>query len=106
MMKIKKGDNVKVLRGKDAGKSGEVLAVVKVERKNGNTQTKVVVRGANKVTRHQKPNALLNLPGGIVEVEKPMDVSNVMLIDSKSGKPTRVKFEKGTRVSVKSNTKI
>ncbi len=109
MLKIRKGDNVKVMRGKDAGKTGEVLAVVKVEKKNGLKQTKVVVRGVNKVTKHQKPNPMLSLPGGIVQVEKPLDISNVMIVDSK-GKASRVKMGmkegKKVRLAVRSHNQI
>ncbi len=84
MNKIKKGDTVQVMQGKDSGKRGEVVLVL---------EGKVVVKGINIVKKSQKPNAQLGLKGGIVEMEKPIDVSNVMLIDKKSDKPTRVGFK-------------
>jgi large subunit ribosomal protein L24 len=93
MRKIKKGDKVKVMRGKDAGKEGEVLKVVDLINKKGKDATRVVVRGVNIVKKHRKPNPTLNIQGGILEFEKAVDVSNVMLIDPKTGKPTRVAFK-------------
>ena len=79
--KIKKGDTVKVIAGKDKDKEGKVLAV-----KDG----KVLVEGCNMVTKHSKPNAA-NPQGGIVNQEAAMDISNVMLVVD--GKATRVGFE-------------
>ena len=81
MMKIKKGDTVKVIAGKDKDKEGKVLAV-----KDG----KVLVEGVNMVTKHTKPSAA-NQQGGIVNTEAPIDVSNVMLVVK--GKATRVGFK-------------
>ena len=81
MMKIKKGDTVKVIAGKDKYKEGKVLAV-----KDG----KVLVEGVNMVTKHTKPSAA-NQQGGIVNKEAPIDVSNVMLVVK--GKATRVGFK-------------
>ena len=81
MMKIKKGDTVKVIAGKDKDKEGKVLAV-----KDG----KVLVEGVNMVTKHTKPSAA-NQQGGIVNKEAPIDVSNVMLVVK--GKATRVGFK-------------
>ncbi|MBQ4473332.1 MAG: 50S ribosomal protein L24 [Lachnospiraceae bacterium] len=81
MQKIKKGDTVKVIAGKDKGKEGKVLSV-----KDG----RVVVQGVNMVTKHQKPSAS-NANGGIVTQEAPLDASNVMLVVG--GKTTRVGFE-------------
>ena len=81
MMKIKKGDTVKVIAGKDKDKEGKVLAV-----KDG----KVLVEGVNMVTKHTKPSAA-NQQGGIVNNEAPIDVSNVMLVVK--GKATRVGFK-------------
>lgn len=81
--KIKKGDTVKVIAGKDLGKTGKVTSVnVKNHR--------VVVEGINKVTKHVKPSAQ-NQNGGIVEKEAPIDVSNVMLFTD--GKTSRVGFK-------------
>ena len=81
MMKIKKGDTVKVIAGKDKDKEGKVLAV-----KDG----KVLVEGVNMVTKHTKPSAA-NQQGGIVNKEAPIDASNVMLVVE--GKATRVGFK-------------
>jgi len=83
--KIKKGDNVVIITGKDKGKTGEVLKVlVKEER--------LLVGGVNLAKRHTKPSAAGN--GGIVEKEATIHRSNVALIDPKDGKPTRVGFAK------------
>jgi large subunit ribosomal protein L24 len=82
-MKIKKGDNVKVIAGKDNGKEGKVLAV---DIKNA----KVTVEGVNMVTKHMKPSQA-NPNGGIVQKEAPIDISNVMLVFK--GKATRVGFK-------------
>ena len=81
MMKIKKGDTVKVIAGKDKDKEGKVLAV-----KDG----KVLVEGVNMVTKHTKPSAA-NQQGGIVNKEAAFDASNVMLVVN--GKATRVGFK-------------
>ena len=83
MFKIKKGDTVKVIAGKDNGKEGKVISV---DQKNG----KVVVEGVNMITKHAKPNAA-NPEGGIVQKEAPIDASNVMLVYK--GKATRVGFD-------------
>ena len=94
-MKIKKGDKVEVLTGKDKGKRGEVLRVYP-------EKNKVVVEGVAIAKRHVKPNAA-NQQGGIVEAEAAIDASNVALIDPKDDKPTRVGYafkEDGTKVRV------
>ena len=83
MFKIKKGDTVKVIAGKDNGKEGKVVSV---DQKAG----KVVVEGINMITKHTKPNAA-NPNGGIVQKEAPIDASNVMLVYK--GKATRVGFD-------------
>ena len=83
MFKIKKGDTVKVIAGKDNGKEGKVVSV---DQKTG----KVVVEGVNMITKHTKPNAA-NPNGGIVQKEAPIDASNVMLVYK--GKATRVGFD-------------
>ena len=83
MLKIKKGDTVKVIAGKDNGKEGKVVSV---DQKNG----KVVVEGINMITKHAKPSAA-NANGGIVQKEAPIDASNVMLVYN--GKATRVGFD-------------
>jgi len=100
--KIKKGDTVVVLSGKDKGKSGEVT---KVMPKDG----KVIVAGANVAIRHRKPTQA-NPQGGLERREAPMHISKVALADPKDGKPTRVRFEekdgKMVRVAVKSGEKV
>ena len=79
--KIKKGDKVVVLTGRDKGKSGEVVQVLPKE-------TRAIVRGVNLVKRHTRQTA--QSEGGIVSKEAPIDVSNIALADPKDGKPTRV----------------
>ncbi len=100
--KIKKGDTVVVLSGKDKGKSGEVT---KVMPKDG----KLIVAGANIAVRHRKPTQA-NPQGGLERREAPMHISKVALADPKDGKPTRVRFEekdgKMVRVAVKSGEKV
>ncbi len=100
--KIKKGDRVIVLSGKDKGKSGEVT-------KSLPRDGKVVVAGVNVITRHKKPTQL-NPQGGLERVEAPLHVSKVAIADPKTGKPTRVRFEtkdgKKVRVAVKSGETI
>ena len=82
-MKIKKGDMVKVIAGKDKDKEGKVIAV----NKKNNT---VLVEGINMVTKHTKPS-MTNQQGGIVHQEGPVDISNVMYLHN--GKATRVGFK-------------
>ncbi len=83
MQKIKKGDTVQIIAGKDKGQEGKVLSV--------NPKTgRVVVEGLNMVTKHTKPSQA-NPNGGIVEKEAPIDISNVMLVVG--GKTTRVGFD-------------
>ena len=100
--KIKKGDKVVVLSGKDKGKQGEVT---KSFPKDG----KVVVSGVNIITRHRKPSQT-NPQGGLERAEAPLHVSKVALQDPKTGKPTRVRFEiqgdKKVRVAVRSGETI
>ena len=93
-MHVKKGDKVKVITGKDKGKEGVILAAFP-------KQDRVLVEGVNIVKKHVKPNQL-NPQGGIVSQEAEIHVSNVMLIDPKSGEPTRVGYEikDGTKVRV------
>ncbi len=99
--KIKKGDKVVVLAGKDKGKTGQVTLVMP---KDG----KVVVSGVNTVKRHQR--ATQTSAGGIEEKDAPIHVSNVALADPKSGEPTRVGFQtkdgKKVRVARKSGEVI
>ena len=93
-MHVKKGDKVRVISGKDKGKTGVILAAYPKE-------SRVLVEGVNIVKKHVKPNQL-NPQGGIVSQEAAIHVSNVMLIDPKSGEPTRVgfKIEDGKKVRV------
>ena len=84
-MNFKTGDKVNVIAGKDKGKSGKILHVLR-------NKDKVVVEGINVVKKHQKPNAT-NQTGGIVEREHPIHISNIMMSDPKSGKSTRIGHE-------------
>ncbi|WP_019415634.1 50S ribosomal protein L24 [Paenisporosarcina sp. TG20] len=93
-MHVKKGDKVMVISGKEKGKNGTIIAAFpKTDR--------VMVEGLNLVKKHLKPNQA-NPQGGIVSQEASIHVSNVMLIDPKSGEPTRVgyKVEDGKKVRV------
>ena len=100
--KIRKGDKVVVLSGKDKGKTGEVTRAMPKD-------SKVIVAGVNIATRHRKPNQA-NPQGGLERREAPMHVSKVAVADPKSGKPTRVRFEtrdgKKVRVAAKSGELI
>ena len=92
-MKIRKGDTVLVISGKDKGKEGEVIRVLPKD-------DKVVVAGVNTASRHQRPRRA-NEPGGIVDKDMPIHVSNVMLVHK--GKPVRVGYTTeadGTKVRV------
>ena len=82
--KIKKGDKVVVLSGRDKGRTGEVIRVVPAE-------NRAFVRGVNVVTRHQRQSA--GQEGGLVRKEAPIHLSNVALADPTTGKPTRVGFK-------------
>ncbi len=82
--KIRKGDDVIVIAGKDKGKTGNVLRVMPKE-------SRVLVQGVNMIKRHMRPSA--NSPGGIDEREASLHISNVALIDPESDKPTRVGFK-------------
>jgi len=93
-LKIKKGDQVIVNTGRDKGKKGQVLKVMP-------TENRVLVEGINKVKKHTKPSQMG--AGGIVEKELPIHVSNVSVVDPKSGSATRVGFsvqKDGTKVRV------
>jgi large subunit ribosomal protein L24 len=82
--KIRKGDKVVAITGKDKGKTGEVLRVLRKE-------DRVLVQGLNLVKRHQRPSQVS--PGGILEKEASLHISNVALIDPKTDGPTRVGFK-------------
>ena len=96
-MKIHKGDLVVVLQGKDRGKEGVVMKALPKD-------NKVIVEGVNIAKKHQKPRRA-NEPGGIIDRDMPVDVSNVMLVHK--GKPTRVGYKinsDGTKVRVAKRT--
>ncbi len=100
--KIRKGDTVVVLSGKDKGKTGEVIRSMPKD-------SKVVVSGVNVAARHRKPTQV-NPQGGIERKEAPLHVSKVAIADPKTGKPSRVRFEerdgKKVRVAAKSGELI
>lgn len=99
MNKIRKGDQVIVVAGKDKGKRGSVLRRVDEER--------LVVEGVNRVKKHAKPNPLKNQPGGIVEKEMPIHVSNVAVLNPQTHKADRVGFkimEDGRKVRILKST--
>lgn len=79
---IKKGDTVVVLAGNDKGSKGKVLEVIR-------DKDRAIVEGVNMIKKHTKPNAE-NPQGGIVEKEAPIHISNLMLVDPKTGNPTRI----------------
>ena len=99
MDKIRKGDNVIVITGKDKGKRGMVLRRLDAKL--------VVVEGINRVKKHTKPNPAKNQPGGIIDKEMPIQISNIALFNSATSKADRVGFktlEDGRKVRVfKSN---
>ena len=82
MQKIKKGDNVVVIAGRDKGKRGDVAQIV--------DDRHVIVNGVNQVKKHAKPNPMKNQPGGIVTKEMPIDVSNVAIWNPVTQKPDRI----------------
>lgn len=88
MVRLKKKDKVVVISGRDKGKKGEVLKVIK---ENGDVK-KVIVSGVNIVSKHKKPTR--NDPGGIIKKEAPLDASKVMLLCPSCDKPTRLKVNK------------
>jgi large subunit ribosomal protein L24 len=108
-MRIRKDDTVIVTGGKDSGKTGKVI---RTDPKKG----KVFVEGLNIIKRHQRPRSVKDAQkggevGGIIEAEGPIHVSNVMLLDPETNKPTRVKVERGKdgkrkRVSAKTGNPI
>lgn len=102
MRKIRKGDNVIVIAGRDKGKRGAVLRVV--------DDSHVVVEGINRVKKHQRPNPMKGTTGGIVDLELPIDVSNVAILNPATQKADRVGFrllEDGRKVRfLKSNGEV
>jgi large subunit ribosomal protein L24 len=83
MQKIKKGDDVIVITGKDKGKRGSVVKILTDE-------GRVIVENVNVAKKHQKPNPAAGVPGGIIEKEMPLDISNVALFNPATGKGDRV----------------
>lgn len=101
-MKLKKGDKVVVIAGKDKGKEGKIVSTFKAD-------DKIIVEGVNIAHKHVKPNG--GQAGQIIEVERPIHVSNVMIVDSKTKKGTRIghttgKDGKKIRISRKSQEKL
>ena len=101
--KIRKGDKVVVLAGKDKGRTGEVVRAMPKD-------MKVIVSGVNVHVRHRKPSQA-NPQGGLERKEAPLHVSNVAIADPKTGKPTRVRFEtakdgKKVRIAARSGETI
>ncbi len=101
-LKIKKGDEVIVITGRDKGKKGEVLKVL-------TSENRVIVQGVNLVTKHQKPTQVS--PGGINKKELSIHISNVAVADPKTDKPTRVGYKllndgKKVRIARKSGEEI
>jgi large subunit ribosomal protein L24 len=99
-VKVKKGDTVIVMAGRDKGKRGRVLEV-------SPRAGKVRVEGVAVVKRHQRPNPQAGRGGGIVEKEALINISNIQLIDPANGKPTRVRYEvanDGTKTRVASGS--
>ena len=99
--KLKKGDNVTVISGKDKGKTGEIIEILK-------NIDKVKVRGVNIVKKHRKPTQ--ENPGKIDEIELPIHISNVAFTDPKTSKATRIKYEinnkEKIRMTVSSGSKV
>ena len=85
-MKIKKGDNVEVISGKDSGKRGRVLVVDR-------SRQRLVIEGVNMIKRHTRPNPSKRIQGGIVEREAPVHASNVMVVSPDSGRRSRVGYK-------------
>ncbi len=95
MQRFKKNDEVIVITGKDKGKRGTVLKVMP-------EKEDILVEGINKVKKHQKPNPNAGVPGGIIEKEMPLDISNVMHYNPSTKKGERIGF----RVDEKSGKKV
>jgi len=100
-MKIRKGDRVVVLKGKDRGKEGVVMRVLP-------SDGKVIVDGVNVAKKHQKPTRS-TMQGGIIDKDMPIDVSNVAIVSPKDGKATRVGYkldEEGKKVRICKRTGV
>lgn len=106
MQKIKSGDNVVVLAGKDKGRHGKVLRVLKPKLPKPGRRTsgaKVVVEGVNLVKKHTKKNSAQNKPGEIISKEAPLHISNVALLNATTNKADKVGFkvlEDGSKVRI------
>ncbi len=102
-LKIKTGDTVKVMAGKDKGKIGKVLQIF-------SEKNRIVVEGANIMKKHMKARGGRETRGQIIELSAPMHISNVMIVDPSTNKPTRIRIEKRdgktVRVTKKSGTVI
>jgi large subunit ribosomal protein L24 len=103
MQRVRKGDEVVVIAGKNKGRRGTVLSLIP-------EKDRLVVQGVNIVTKHVKPSRE-NPQGGIIKREAPIHISNVMLADPQNGDPTRVRFQtleggRKVRVAVKSGQQI
>lgn len=85
-MKVKKGDTVEVITGKDAGRRGKVLKI-------DSSRERIVVEGVHMIKRHTRPNPQKRIQGGIVEREGTIHVSNVMIVSPDSGEKTRVGYK-------------
>ncbi|WP_165486281.1 50S ribosomal protein L24 [Frankia sp. Cppng1_Ct_nod] len=101
-MKIKKGDTVQIVTGKDRGLKGKVIKAFP-------TENKVLVEGANRITKHTRVNtsARGSQSGGIITQEAPIHVSNVMIVDPSDGRPTRIGYrinDDGTKVRISRRT--
>jgi large subunit ribosomal protein L24 len=97
--KIRRDDEIVVIAGKDKGKQGKVLKVI-------TGKDRLIVEGVNLVKKHQKPNPQLSVPGGIIEKEASIHVSNIAIVNPQTGKADRVgfRFEDGKKVRIfKSN---
>ena len=100
-MKIRKGDRVVVLKGKDRGKEGVVMRVIP-------SDGKVIVDGVNVATKHQKPTRS-TMQGGIIDKDMPIDASNVAIVSPKDGKATRVGYkldDEGKKVRICKRTGV
>lgn len=101
-MKLKKNDNVIIITGKDKGKKGKIVRVLVAE-------NRVIVEGANMMKRHQRPRKS-GEKGSMRNIEMPINASNVMMLDPKSGRPTRLGKkkvgDKMVRIAKKSNQEI
>ncbi|MEK7069338.1 MAG: 50S ribosomal protein L24 [Patescibacteria group bacterium] len=101
-MKLKKGDNIIVIAGKEKGKTGKIVRVLV-------SKNRVIIEGLNTVKKHQRPRKT-NEKGSMISVAMPIHASNVMLVDPKTGKPTRVGKkkvgDKMVRIARKSNQEI